>query len=143
MVVIEFNRKCSKKVQKLIEEAIYFAFVELMPRVKKPVYINIKPIRFLADRESVYGDIMDEGQREFTIRVDSSLPVEELLSTVMHEMVHLWQYLSRRMVYQWGHEVKFNKSVYCWNMPYNDRPWEMEAHAKEKQLMEKWNASRA
>ena len=83
---------------------------------------------------------MDEGDREFTIRIDVSLPLEQMIETILHEMVHVWQYVSKRMVYKWVHEVRFDKEVYSWDMPYDERPWEIEAHAKEKTLKEIFDA---
>lgn len=136
MIVIDFESKCAKYRKKAIEEAILVASSHLMPRIKKPVYINIRPIRKLAEKQGVYGDCMDEGDREFTIRIDVSLPLEQMIETILHEMVHVWQYVSKRMVYKWVHEVRFDKEVYSWDMPYDERPWEIEAHAKEKTLKE-------
>lgn len=139
MYVLDFQTKCAKYRKNAIEQSIAFAFEQLMPRVKKPVYINIRPIRKLADKKGIYGDCMDEGDREFTIRIDVSLPLDEMISTLLHEMVHVQQYVSKKMVYKWVHEVRFEKDVYSWDMPYDERPWEIEAHAKEKQLKEKWD----
>lgn len=113
-----------------------------MPRIRKPIYINIRTIRKLAEKQGVYGDCMDEGDREFTIRIDVSLPLDEMISTILHEMVHVWQYVSKRMVQNWVHEVRFAKQVYSSDMPYDDRPWEIEAHRIEKELKEKWDGLR-
>jgi len=139
MIVIDFETKCAKYRKKAITEAVMFASKILMPRIRKPVYINIRTIRKLAEKQGVYGDCMDEGDREFTIRIDVSLPLEDMISTILHEMVHVWQYVSKRMIYKWVHEVRFQKAVYSWDMPYDDRPWEKEAHRLEKQLKEKWD----
>jgi hypothetical protein len=139
MIVIDYENKCSPYRRKTIDDAVYFASQSLMPRIRKPVYINIKTIRKLADKQGVYGDCMDEGDREFTIRIDVSLPLEQMIETILHEMVHVWQYVSRRMVQNWSHEVKFNQNVYSSDMPYDNRPWEIEAHRLEKQLKELWD----
>lgn len=134
MLVVDYEKTCAKYRRKAIDAAVDFAFAQLMPRVRKPVYINIRPIRKLADKQGVYGDCMDEDDREFTIRIDVSLPLDEMISTVLHEMVHVQQYVSGRLKYKWVHEVWFDKVVYNWDMEYDTRPWEVEAHAKEKQL---------
>ena len=142
MIIIDFQHKCPKYKKKEITAAAWFAFNTLMPRVRKPIFINIRTIRKLAEKQGVYGDVIDEGDREFTVRIDVSLPLEELISTMLHEMVHVWQYTTKRMIYKWVHEVRFNKDVYSWDMPYNDRPWEIEAHKMEKQLKEKYDEQR-
>ena len=142
MIIIDFQNKCPRYKKKAITAAAWFAFNTLMPRVRKPIFINIRTIRKLAEKQGVYGDVIDEGDREFTVRIDVSLPLEELISTMLHEMVHVWQYTTKRMVYKWVHEVRFNKDVYSWDMPYNDRPWEIEANKLEKQLKEKYDEQR-
>ena len=141
MIVIDFETKCAKYRKKAIVDAVNFASTQLMSRIRKPVYINIRAIRKLAEKQGVYGDCMDEGDREFTIRIDVSLPLDEMISTILHEMVHVWQYVSKRMVQNWVHEVRFAKEVYSADLPYDDRPWEIEAHRLEKELKEKWDGS--
>ena len=142
MIVIDFETKCAKYRKKAIVDAVNFASTQLMSRIRKPVYINIRAIRKLAEKQGVYGDCMDEGDREFTIRIDVSLPLDEMISTILHEMVHVWQYVSKRMIQNWVHEVRFAKQVYSSDMPYDDRPWEIEAHRVEKELKEKWDGLR-
>jgi hypothetical protein len=142
MIIIEFENKCARYRKRAIEAAIHFAASQMMSRIRKPVYINIRTIRKLAEKQGVYGDCMDEGDREFTIRIDVSLPLEDMISTILHEMVHVWQYISNRMVYKWVHEVRFAKEVYSWDMPYDDRPWEIEAHRKEKELKDLFDVER-
>jgi len=141
MIVIDFQNKCAKYRKRAIEDAIMFASSQLMSRIRKPVYINIRTIRKLAEKQGVYGDCMDEGDREFTIRIDVSLPLDQMIETILHEMVHVWQYVSKRMVQNWVHEVRFAKEVYSADLPYDDRPWEIEAHRLEKELKEKWDGS--
>lgn len=135
-MIIEFENNCAKYRQRAILDAIGVAQDTMFSRVRKPILINILAIRKLADKKGIYGDCMDEGDREFTIRVDVSLPLDDMITTVLHEMVHVHQYVSGRLRYKWVHEVWFEKQVYRWDMNYDDRPWEIEAHQKEKQLKE-------
>jgi hypothetical protein len=136
MIVIEYESKCSKKRQQAIDASVLCAANTLMSRIRKPVYINIKPIRKLTETEGVNGDCLDEGDREFTIRVDVSLPMEDMVSTILHEMVHVKQFLSGILKQPECGVAIFNKTTYDWNMKYDDRPWEIDAHSKEKQLKE-------
>jgi len=142
MIVIDFETKCAKYRKKAIVDAVNFVSTQLMSRIRKPVYINIRAIRKLAEKQGVYGDCMDEGDREFTIRIDVSLPLDQMIETILHEMVHVWQYVSKRMVQNWVHEVRFVKQVYSTDLPYDDRPWEIEAHRMEKELKEKWDGQK-
>ena len=139
MVVVEFTRKCSKKRYDAIMDAVMFACKQLMPRVRKPFYINIRPIPKLTETQGVNGDCMDEEDREFTIRIDVSLPLNEMISTVLHEMVHVQQFLSGKLKQPQPGKAVYKRVDYDWEMDYNDRPWEIEAHTKEKQLAEAFN----
>ena len=139
MVVVEFTRKCSKKRYDAIMDAVMFACNQLMPRVRKPFYINIRPIPKLTETQGVNGDCMDEEDREFTIRIDVSLPLNEMISTVLHEMVHVQQFLSGKLKQPKPGVAVYKRVDYDWEMDYNDRPWEIEAHTKEKQLAEAFN----
>ena len=138
-IVVDFETQCAKYRKKAINEAIDFAYGQLMSRMKLPIYINIRPIRNLAEKKGIHGDIMDEDDREFTIRIDVSLPVEEMISTIMHELVHAHQYLSGRLKHLHNDLVRYEGVLYNWYMDYDSRPWEIEAHAKEKQLKEIWD----
>ena len=139
MVLVEFTRKCSKKRYDAIMDAVMFACNQLMPRVRKPFYINIRPIPKLTETQGVNGDCMDEEDREFTIRIDVSLPLNEMISTVLHEMVHVQQFLSGKLKQPQPGKAVYKRVDYDWEMDYNDRPWEIEAHTKEKQLAEAFN----
>jgi len=139
MVVVEFTRKCSKKRHDAIMDAVMFACKQLMPRVRKPFYINIRPIPKLTETQGVNGDCMDEEDREFTIRIDVSLPLNEMISTILHEMVHVQQFLSGKLKQPQPGKAVYKRVDYDWEMDYNDRPWEIEAHTKEKQLAEAFN----
>ena len=139
MVVVEFTRKCSKKRHDAIMDAVMFACKQLMPRVRKPFYINIRPIPKLTETQGVNGDCMDEEDREFTIRIDVSLPLNEMISTILHEMVHVQQFLSGKLKQPRPGKAVYKRVDYDWEMDYNDRPWEIEAHTKEKQLAEAFN----
>lgn len=139
MVVVEFTRKCSKKRHDAIMNAVMFACKQLMPRVRKPFYINIRPIPKLTETQGVNGDCMDEEDREFTIRIDVSLPLNEMISTILHEMVHVQQFLSGKLKQPQPGKAVYKRVDYDWEMDYNDRPWEIEAHTKEKQLAEAFN----
>ena len=68
---------------------------------------------------------MFEDDNEFTIRLNKSLSLSDLITTVLHELVHVKQYL--------------NGMVMDTESAYQDRWQEIEAHAVEKQLKENWD----
>lgn len=139
MIVLEFETYCPKMRQQKITEAVDYVSAQLLSRFRKPIYINIRTIRQLTEKQGVNGDCMDEGDREFTIRLDVSLPLKDLVSTLMHEMVHVWQYMTGKLKQPSTNKAIFDGVDYDWDMDYDTRPWEIEAHAKEKQLKENWD----
>ena len=119
-MLIEFDSRFAKAKEDLITKAIAFGCSKLFPN-EDDVFINITAIR----KQGVCGDCMYEDDNEFTIRLDKSLTLDNLITTVLHELVHVSQYL-RGM-------VMIN------NLPYDERPHEIEAHSMEKQLTEAFN----
>lgn len=138
-IATEYETKCSKSRQKIIDDVITMAGNTIFNRMRNPIYINIRPIRKLAEKKGIYGDCLYEDDRDFTIRIDVSIPIDEMISTLLHELVHVHQYLSKRMRQSEPNKVTFEGTVYDWDMEYDKRPWEIEAHTKEKQLKELWD----
>jgi hypothetical protein len=62
---------------------------------------------------------------------------EESINTISHELIHLLQYKSREFVYE-GMYVYWNRSKYDFKeMPYETRPWEVDAFEKQVPLQRK------
>ncbi len=116
-MLVEFENIKSHKLQELICEVVEFGRKNLFPR-HKHININIIAMR----NKGVYGDCMYEDDRDFTIRFDKTLPTIEIITTLLHELVHVKQYLRNE-------EMDYT-------LPYDKRPHEIEAHALEKQLTE-------
>tara|TARA_B100001059_G_scaffold210061_1_gene223470 strand:- start:700 stop:960 length:261 start_codon:yes stop_codon:yes gene_type:complete len=75
-----------------------------------------------------------EDDRTFRLEVDYS-DMDEMISTIMHEMVHVKQYLRKELVqlkdvYLWKN-VAFGKYA----VDYRHRPWEFEAYNIEEELV--------
>lgn len=119
-MIVEFNGGFAATKKALICDVIAFGANELFPS-KDDVYINIKAIR----KQGVCGDCMFEDDNEFTIRLNKSLSLSDLVTTVLHELVHVKQYLATM--------VMDTESV------YEERWQEIEAHALEKRLKEKYD----
>jgi predicted SprT family Zn-dependent metalloprotease len=83
----------------------------------------------------VDGFCTQEDEFDYTIELRSDLRNEELERTIIHELVHIWQYvrgdlvqehidgLGPRMVWM-GEDMT--------SVDYNDRPWEQQAVALEE-----------
>ena len=92
-------------------------------------------MRKLRANEGIHGDCMDEEDRDFTIRLDIAQSEYELISTVIHELVHVKQYVTKQMKQEWARDVFYEKVLYPIDMKYDDRPWEIEANSSEKSLI--------
>ena len=120
-MLVEFEGKFSKARVNTICDAIAYGQTKLFPH-ESDVFINIEAIR----KQGVCGDCMFEDDNEFTIRLNKSLSLSDLITTVLHELVHVKQYLEGM--------VMDTESA------YEDRWQEIEAHALEKELTEGFNA---
>jgi hypothetical protein len=77
--------------------------------------------------------------REFTIIINRNLIDEKLIiSTVAHEMVHVWQYATGKLRNYESPVYKYEDEFYHADMRYRDMPWEIEARKLEKVLYRLW-----
>lgn len=74
------------------------------------------------------------GDNQYIIYIDD-LNREESLTILSHELIHLQQYSSGRLIKMEDHFVMFNDKVYNVDeIIYRDRPWEIEAFNKQNDL---------
>ena len=73
-------------------------------------------------KKGVCGDVLYEDDNEFSLRLSRSLSLSDLITTVLHELVHVKQFLECM--------------VMDTESPYDERWQEVEAHTMEKQLRE-------
>jgi len=115
-MLVTFEGKFSKKREDLICDLVTFAQDQMFPD-QDDVYLNIEALR----RDDGYcGDVMYEDENEFTIRLNKLLSTSKLAITVLHEMVHVSQYLKGMLMDT--------------ESEYHDRWQEKEAHKLEKVL---------
>jgi len=99
---------------------------------------DIIAVGFEIDEDlGVDGYCMQDDDYDYTVQLHSDLRGEELLRTIIHELVHVWQYtvgylrqehipgLGPRMIWM-GEDMT--------SVEYNDRPWERQAHEIEDEL---------
>lgn len=130
---IIFANRVSKRKRDLITRAAEFTKRELFPRTKD-VTVEFAMIKNLNEREGVFGDVFESDYRWYDIRLDNDMDDIELVSTVIHEMVHVKQYAKNEMKQLEGFKTRFNRRVYEKDISYEDRPWEQEAHDLENLL---------
>ena len=126
----------TKKKRALAESAVTFCISELMPRMRTlEVELNLKNLK----TEGVCGWCYEgDGNRDFYIDVDKNLDDEELVETVCHEMVHVWQGATRKMKDLTCGRKMYMGKVYDDTTAYSDEPWEIEAYAMQGELLEKF-----
>ena len=74
---------------------------------------------------------------QYVIYVDD-LSREESMTVLSHELIHLEQYSSERLIRMEDHFIMFNGDMFnVDNIPYKERPWGIEAFKKEKDLRTK------
>jgi hypothetical protein len=133
-----------RKKREMAEDIALFAAMKLMPRLRDRLCIDINLIPQLSQKDNVAGDCIWEDRhtrpREFTIRVDSTQPLQTMLETIAHEIVHVKQFARGELqdtnsfnLSKWkGNNINLNKTHYY------DLPWEIEAHGRERGLFIRW-----
>jgi len=126
----------TKMKRALVESAVIFCISELMPRMRTlEIEVNIKNLK----SEGVAGWCYEgDNNRDFYIDVDKSLTGGELLETVCHEMVHVWQSATRKMKDLTHGRKMYMGKVYDETTAYEDEPWEIEAYAMQGDLLKKF-----
>ena len=126
----------TKKKRALAESAVTFCISELMPRMRTlDVELTLKNIK----TERIVGWCYEgDGNRDFYIDVEKTLDDEEMVETVCHEMVHVWQGATRKMKdLTFGRKMYMGK-IYDDTTAYEDEPWEIEAYEMQDELLEKF-----
>ena len=128
----------NKAVREMITDASWFYAEKLMgKRLINNLELNINLKRNMFKDENTEGTAIweDESYRpkEFTIELDSTCVIRNILITLAHEMVHIKQWAKGEM-YEYAEpgKVRFMKTKYDMNdLNYWDFPWEIEAFGKQ------------
>tara|TARA_E500000331_G_C16830936_1_gene529206 strand:- start:132 stop:557 length:426 start_codon:yes stop_codon:yes gene_type:complete len=88
-------------------------------------------------REGCFGGctVMDAQHRprHFLIELHSGLDRYEFISTLMHELVHVKQWVLKHKAQRYAKQLWHGK-VIDRSTPYQDEPWEIEAYMTEGEL---------
>ena len=129
----------NKAFRKLVESATWFYAERLMgKRLMESLEITINLKKNLLSKEGNEGSVIweDDGYRprEFTIELDTTVKIRNLLITLAHEMVHIKQWAKDEM-YEYMNVagmVRFKgEKVHMEITDYWDYPWEIEAYGKQ------------
>ena len=75
--------------------------------------------------------------RVSNLEIDNNIKDDDFITCVFHEMVHVWQHVSKKLVEKNGRSYWFGEDYT--NTSYLDQPWEIEAYKMQETLLEKWN----
>ena len=129
----------TKKVRKIVEQAAWYYAEKLMgKRLMAGLEININLKNNLLAKEGNEGSTIweDTGyrSRDFTIELDTTVKIRNLLITLAHEIVHVKQWAKDEM-YEYSNImglVRFKgEKIHLELTDYWDYPWEIEAYGKQ------------
>ena len=125
----------NKKRRLLAEEVVSFCIQKLMSRMRT---LDIEVV--LTNVNDAYGYCHSISNREFEIEIDKKLKENDFISTVVHEMVHVWQYATKQLTQKGCRE--FWKGKDYTKTSYSKQPWERQALRMEKQLLKEFKKIR-
>ena len=85
-------------------------------------------------------DLSDPDELTYVINLymRKNINLVTYIRVLAHELVHLKQYALKELVYLVSTNnkfVRYNGKRYIYEMDYWDRPWEIEAHGREKGIL--------
>ena len=120
-----------KEQRQMVEDVVSYMIQRQMPRMKTlDIHVILKKI------DDAYGYCMSESNREFEIEVDKGLGKNQFISTVIHEMVHVWQYATKQLT-QKGCKEFWRGKDYT-DAYYSNQPWERQALRMEKSILKEY-----
>ena len=115
------------KEAELAYEVVSWCINRMMPRMRSlDIFVSFEDI-------DNYGFCLEEdSNREFTVTIRKGLSIQELIGTLVHEMIHVKQY-ARKELRNVNGRTLWKKKDFT-DVDYNDAPWEKEAYELEKTL---------
>ena len=108
---------------------VHQMIAELLPRFRT-LDIEVVFRTFKKDEGAVGFCGMTDNNRTFEIEIDKKMGINELVTTICHEMVHVKQYARNEMtdeLIESGHAVWKGRKIHP-KTGYYDLPWEKEAY---------------
>ena len=114
-----------KSQRELAYRVVDFMIKKLMPRLRTlDITVQIKNI---PDKEKAWGLIeIQDSNREFIIEIEKSLSLYNFVTSLIHEMIHVKQYVRKELTDQ-GYTVLWHGED-CSKLAYSKQPWEQEAY---------------
>ena len=113
-----------KKSQRQLAEDITSWYIN----TKLPRYKNLNIEIDLEKIDDAQGFCTEIDKREFHIQIDKRLQGDDFVTCLFHELTHVEQHLRN----------KFGIKDEVDHLDYFDRPYEIDAYAKQEQLLEEY-----
>ena len=113
-----------KKSQRQLAEDITLWYInEKLPRYKNlNIEIDLEKI------DDVQGYCVEIDKRTFSVVIDKRLQGDDFVTCLFHELTHVEQHLRNKFGIREDND----------NIHYLDRPYEIDAYAKQEQLLEEY-----
>ena len=140
LIQLSGYRTQGKNFRGLIADSAEFYANELMRKdLARNISIDIQIVRRMEKKTNgdQMGTCLITGEcsrpREFDLEIDGSHRTTLILKILAHEMVHIWQFATRKWIqYEKKDIEKWKGEVFEWkDLGYSDLPWEAEALEKE------------
>ena len=133
----------NKFQKQLAMGTIQFAMNRLLPRVRKlDINVHIRSfqkegstIGYCTDDSSDPIDFVGKSPRRFQIEISKDLNLTDFIKCVLHEFVHLKQFVKLEMVEQDSGKTRWKGKSVSKKTKYSDQPWEKEAYRLEEKLL--------
>ena len=119
-----------KKQRQVVEDAVKWSIKKLNLHRIRTLELNFS----LKKLKTLYGELeqLDDKRREFSIVLDKNMNTENIIRTVIHEMIHVKQYIRKEMDSEViGQHMRWKSNTYPYDIKYDDMPWEKEANRLE------------
>lgn len=119
-----------KKQRQVIEDAVKWSIKKLNLHRIRTLELNFS----LRKLKTLYGQLeqLDDKRREFSVVLDKNMSTENIIRTVIHEMIHVKQYIRKEMDSEViGQRMRWKSKMYPSDIKYDDMPWEKEANRLE------------
>jgi len=103
--------------------------------IKETAVLTIKFSRGLDEHVCGYCDEVDIDEDWVEVELNTTLKRESMIATIFHEMVHVQQILTKRLVQ--GSPSTWNGIEY--GNDYSELPWEIEAYDLEEKMVREFN----
>jgi hypothetical protein len=127
---LELTGKPRKLKKSIVVKAIEYA----QDYLNLPYDIDVEII-FEDLKGDAIGWAMDIDSENFEITIEKKLSTRDAIHTLLHELVHINQYATGKLVSAEGKRPNRWLGKPCYEKNYSKQPWEVEAYDLDKKMM--------